>query len=96
MPLFFLLRQDLICDDYIEYTEAAVWLGRKVSSQQKREVCGCQHGFDYTFSQRESFEPRAYINHILYLSPLLGVLFVISVVSLFEPVSSTFSSPLLS
>lgn len=47
-------------------------------------------------TQRESFEPGAYINHILYLSPLLGVLFVISVVSLFEPVSSTFSSPLLS
>lgn len=96
MLLFFLLHQDLICDDYIEYIEATVWLGRKVSSQQKREVCGRQHGFDYTFSQREGFEPRAYINHILYLSPFLGVFFVISVVSLFVPVSSTFSTPVLS
>lgn len=66
MPLFFLLRQDLICDDYIEYTEAAVWLGRKVSSQQKREVCGCQHGFDYT--ERKFWARGLYQPHLIFIS----------------------------
>lgn len=63
-------------------------LAREVSSQQKREVCGRQHGFDHWLSATEKVLSPGLISATSYIYSSFGC-FVFNF-------SFTFSSPLLS